>query len=216
MNQVEFDDILSYDDWGVYLTSFFVGDAEPKESYVDIPFGNGSLDLTEAITGEVMYANREFEAVFIMKPPRSAWSDFLRMARAYLNGKKRTIRIAEEPGYYLTGRCKTNFEIDGVLGRFTVSATCEPWKYKNAKTYYNFTIGTSGSVQGNCSNSRKRVIPTITTSGEVTVIFNGKSTSMSAGVHRFTNIVFKDGDNPVMITGATGTTVKFEYQEGAL
>ena len=40
MNQVEFDDILSYDDWGVFLTSFFVGDAEPKENYVNIPFGN--------------------------------------------------------------------------------------------------------------------------------------------------------------------------------
>lgn len=216
MNQIEFDSILSYDDWGVVLTSFFVGDAEPKENYVDIPFGNGSLDLTEAITGEVMYSNREFEAVFTMKPPRSAWPDFLRMARAYLNGKKRTIRIAEEPDYYLTGRCKTNFEIDGVLGRLTVSATCEPWKYKNAPTVQNVTIPASGTVTAYLPNSRKRVIPTVTTSAEISIVFNGQTTVITAGTHKFTNIVLVEGENQMTITGTAGTTIDFEYQEGAL
>ena len=216
MNQVEFDGILSYDDWGVYLTSFFVGDAEPKENYVDIPFGDGSLDLTEAVTGEVMYSNREFEAVFTMKPPRSAWPDFLRMARAYLNGRKRKIRIADEPDYYLIGRCKTSFEMDGVLGRLTVSATCEPWKLKNAPTVQNVTIGASGSETIYLSNSRKRVIPTITTSGGISIAFDSKTTVATAGTHKFTNIVLIEGENQLTITGETGTTVSFEYQEGAL
>lgn len=216
MNQVEFDGILSYDDWGVYLTSFFVGDAEPKENYVDIPFGHGSLDLTEALTGEVSYGNREFEAVFIIKPPRSGWPELTRAMRAYLNGRKRKIRIAEEPDYYLTGRCKTSFEIDGVLGRFTVSATCEPWKYKNASTAKNVTIPASGSATVYLANSRKRVIPTITTSAEVSIVFDGQTTSATAGTHKFTNIVLVEGENQMTITGVAGTTINFEYQEGAL
>ncbi|WP_334115970.1 hypothetical protein [Streptococcus parasuis] len=216
MNQVEFDGILSYDDWGVYLTSYFVGDAEPKENYVDIPFGDGSLDLTEAITGEVVYSNREFEAVFTMKPPRSAWPDLVRMMRAYLNGRKRKIRIADEPDYYLIGRCKTSFEIDGVLGRLTVSATCEPWKYTNAPTVQNVTIPASGTVTTYLPNSRKRVIPTITTSAEVSITFGGQTTVATAGTHKFTNIVLVEGENQMTITGVAGTTVSFEYQEGAL
>ena len=216
MNQIEFDGILSFDDWGVFLTSFFVGDAEPKENYIDIPFGDGSLDLTEAIAGEVMYSNREFEAVFTMKPPRSAWPDFLRIARAYLNGKKRTIRIAEEPDYYLIGRCKTSFEIDGVLGRFTVSATCEPWKLKNAPTVQNVAIGASGSATIYLSNSRKRVIPTITTSAEVSIAFGGQTTVVTAGTHKFTNIVLVEGENQLTVAGVAHTTVSFEYQEEAL
>ena len=216
MNQVEFDGILSYDDWGVYLTSLFVGDAEPKENYIDIPFGDGSLDLTEAVTGEVMYSNREFEAVFTMKPPRSEWSDLVRMMRAYLNGRKRKIRIAEEPDYYLIGRCKTSFEIDGVLGRLTVSATCEPWKFKNVPTVQNVAIGASSSETISLSNSRKRVIPTITTSGEISLVFDGKTTAVTAGTHKFTNIVLVEGENQLTITGETGTNVSFEYQEGAL
>lgn len=216
MNQIQFDDILSYDDWGVSLTSLFVGDAEPKENYIDIPFGDGSLDLTEAIAGEVMYSNREFEAVFTIKPPRSAWPDFLRMARAYLNGKKRIIRIAEEPDYCLVGRCKTSFEIDGVLGRLTVSATCEPWKLKNAPTVQNVTIPASGTVTAYLPNSRKRVIPTITTSAEVSIAFCGQTTVVTAGTHKFTNIVLVEGENQMTITGTAGTTINFEYQEGAL
>ncbi|HFI0687003.1 TPA: hypothetical protein ACGO46_001629 [Streptococcus suis] len=216
MNQVEFDGILSYDDWGVYLTSFFVGDAEPKENYIDIPFGDGSLDLTEAVTGEVSYSSREFEAIFTIKPPRSEWPDLVRMMRTYLNGRKRKIRNADEPDYYLIGRCKTSFEIDGVLGRFTVFATCEPWKFKNAPTVQNVAIGASGSATIYLSNSRKRVIPTITTSAEVSITFGGQVTVVTAGTHKFTNIVLVEGENQLTITGATGTTVSFEYQEGAL
>ena len=216
MNQIQFDGILSYDDWGVYLTSFFVGDAEPKENYIDIPFGDGSLDLTEAVAGEVSYSNREFEAIFTIKPPRSEWSDLVRMMRAYLNGRKRKIRIADEPEYYLIGRCKTSFEIDGVLGRFTVSATCEPWKLKNAPTVQNVAIGASGSATIYLSNSRKRVIPTITTSAEVSIAFCGQTTAVTTGTHKFTNIVLVEGENKMTITGAVGTAINFEYQEGAL
>jgi phage-related protein len=216
MNQVEFDGTLSYDDWGVYLTSFFVGDAEPKENYVDIPFGHGSMDLTEALTGEVSYGDREFEAVFTIKSPRSAWPDLTRAMRSYLNGKKRKIRIAEEPDYYLIGRCRTSFEIDGVLGSFTVSATCEPWKYKNAPTTQNVTLGASGTATVYLSNSRKRVIPTITTSAEASIVFNGQTTVVTAGTHKFTNIVLVEAENQLTITGTAGTTVSFEYQEGAL
>lgn len=216
MNQVEFDGILSYDDWGVYLTSLFVGDAEPKENYVDIPFGDGSLDLTEAVTGEVSYSNREFEAIFTIKLSRSEWPDLVRMMRAYLNGKKRKIRIADEPDYYLIGRCKTGFKKDGVLGRLTVSATCEPWKLKNAPTVKSVTIPASGTVTAYLPNSRKRVIPTIKTSAEISIIFDGKTTVVTAGTHKFTNIILVEGENQMTITGTTGTTVSFEYQEGAL
>lgn len=216
MNQIQFDDILSYDDWGVSLTSLFVGDAEPKENYIDIPFGDGSLDLTEAIAGEVMYSDREFEAIFTIKPPRSEWSDLVRMMRAYLNGRKRKIRIADEPDYYLIGRCKTSFKIDGVLGRLTVSATCEPWKLKNAPTVQNVTIPADGTVTAYLHNSRKRVIPTITTSAEISIVFDSKTTVVTTGTHKFTNIVLVEGNNKMTITGTAGTTINFEYQEGAL
>ena len=215
MNEVFFDGIASFRDWGIYLSSIVIDDPKPKEIYVDIPNGDGALDLTEALTGEVHYESRPFEAVFTIKPETYS-VELVRYLRSYLNGKQRTIRTKEEPGYYLIGRCATSIKKDGVLTVLTVKATCQPWKYKNDVTAINMTIGASGTTSITLPNERKRLIPTITASAAVTIIFGGTSTSLNAGTHRVTNIALSYGDNVLTITGAEGTTVLFEYQEGAL
>ena len=215
MNEVFFDGIASFSDWGLYLTSLTIDAPKPKEIYVEIPNGDGDLDLTEALTGEVHYESRPFEAVFAIKPETYS-VDLVRWVIGYLNGKQRIIRTKEEPGYYLIGRCTTSLKNDGVLAVLTVKATCQPWKYKNDVTAINTTIGVGETVSITLQNERKRVIPTITTSAAVTIIFGGTPTSLNAGTHRVTNIALSYGDNVLTITGAAGTTVKFEYQEGAL
>ena len=215
MNEVFFDGIASFRDWGIYLSSIVIDDPQPKEIYVDIPNGDGALDLTEALTGEVHYESRPFEAVFTIKPETYS-VELVRYLRSYLNGKQRTIRTKEEPGYYVIGRCATSIKKDGVLAVLTVKATCKPWKYKNDVTAINTTIGASGTTTLNLTNERKRVIPTITASAAVTIAFNGKTISVNAGTQRLTNIALIYGNNTLTITGAAGTTVLFEYQEGAL
>ena len=215
MNEVFFDGIASFRDWGIYLSSIVIDDPKPKEIYVDIPNGDGALDLTEALTGEVHYESRPMEAVFTIKPETYS-VELVRYLRGYLNGKQRTIRTKDEPGYYLIGRCATSIKKDGVLAVLTVKATCQPWKYKNDVTAINMTIGASGTNTLNLTNERRRVIPTITASAAVTIAFNGKTISVNAGTQRLTNIALSYGDNLLTITGAEGTTVLFEYQEGAL
>ena len=215
MNEVFFDGIASFRDWGIYLSSIVIDDPQPKEIYVDIPNGDGALDLTEALTGEVHYESRPMEAVFTIKPETYS-VELVRYLRSYLNGKQRTIRTKEEPGYYLIGRCATSIKKDGVLAVLTVKATCQPWKYKNDVTAKNTTIGASGTTTLNLTNERKRVIPTITASAAVTIAFNGQTISVNAGTQRLTNIALSYGDNLLTITGSEGTTVLFEYQEGAL
>ncbi|WP_319471802.1 hypothetical protein [uncultured Trichococcus sp.] len=215
MNEVFFDGMASFSDWGLYLTSLTIDAPKPKEIYVEIPNGDGALDLTEALTGEVHYESRPFEAVFAIKPETYS-ADLVRWLIGYLNGKQRTIRTKEEPGYYLVGRCATSLKNDGVLAILTVKATCQPWKYKNDVTAINTTLGASGTNTLNLTNERKRVIPTITASAAVTVVLNGQTISVNAGTQRLTNIALSYGDNLLTITGAAGTTVLFEYQEGAL
>ena len=215
MNEVFFDGIASFSDWGLYLTALSIDAPKPKEIYVEIPNGDGALDLTEALTGEVHYESRPFEAVFSIKP--EAYSvELERWLIGYLNGKQRAIRTKKEPGYYLIGRCATSLKNDGVLAVLTVKATCQPWKFKNDVTAINTTIGAGGTLTINLTNERKRVIPTITASAAVTVVFNGQTISVNAGTQRLTNIALSYGDNLLTITGAEGTTVFFEYQEGAL
>ena len=215
MNEVFFDGLASFSDWGLYLTAQSIDAPKPKEIYVEIPNGDSTLDLTEALTGEVHYESRPFEAVFAIKPETYS-VDLARWLIGYLNGKQRTIRTKEEPGYYLAGRCATSLKNDGVLAILTVKATCQPWKYKNDVTAINTTLGAGGTLTINLTNERKRVIPTITASAAVTVVFNGQTISVNAGTQRLTNIALSYGDNLLTITGSEGTTVLFEYQEGAL
>lgn len=216
MNQLQFDDVKNFDDWGVYLTSYDIGDAEPKEYYVDLPSGHGSLDLTEALTGEVSYGDRSFSAELTLAPPRDEWTDKLNTIRTFLNGKTRTLREPLDDEYYYIGRFRTSFKSDGVIGRLAVTGVLQPYKLKNHKTVRNFTIGSSGSVSGLLPNASKRVIPKITTSGTVELTYQTKTIVLNAGTHKVTNIVLEAGDNPITITGSQGTTIKFEYQEGAL
>jgi hypothetical protein len=75
---------------------------------------------------------------------------------------------------------------------------------------------TTGSISMVCRNLRKPVIPTIITSGAITVVFGTSSYSLLAGTHIMTDIVFAEGENILTITGTNGTTVEVQYREGAL
>lgn len=215
MNEVFFDGIASFRDWGIYLSSIDLGDPKPKEIYVEIPNGDGALDLTEALTGDVHYESRPIEMVFTIKPETYS-VQLARRIRSFLNGQRRIIHWDDEPGYHLIGRCATTLQKDGVLWLLTVRATCQPWLYVNEPTTRNVTMGAAGTTTLNLTNERKRVIPTITASAAVTIAFNGQTISVNAGTQRLTNIALQYGNNLLTITGAEGTTVLFEYQEGAL
>lgn len=203
--------------WDLVLASKGIGEAEPKEEYVDIPSGNGSIDLTEALTGEIVYDDRDLDFAFTICHPREEWEALLRDIKSKIHGRRMVIREPDDLGHYYIGRVK----VDSVLPNRTiatlkVSAVCEPYKLKNNVTVKQGTIGASGSMIMTCENDRKRVIPTITTSAAINISFEGNSISVNAGTFRMTNLVFVEGLNTMTITGAAGTVVEFEYQEGAL
>lgn len=216
MNQMKFDDIKTFDDWNIYLSSYEIGDAQPKEYYIDIPSGDGSLDLTEALTGRTSYGDRTFDTTFILKPPRSDWTDKLDEIRTFLNGRKRKLIEPLDTDHYYMGRFKTSFSNDGVIGILSVTGTLDPFKYKHQITVREISIAASGVSNINLKNSNKVVIPTIITSGNIVITFNNKSIGLNAGTRRVTNILLTEGDNPIKIEGNAGASVKFEYQEGAL
>ena len=216
MNQLIFDEVASFSQWGMFCTSLIIEEPEPKESYVDIPFGDGALDLTESLTGEVTYKNRLLEATFAYNGPVNQWEPLKRQIRAHLHGKRRRIEATELMEHFLVGRCRTAFERDGMILRLTVSAICEPYQYKKLKTVYHVTLDETETKTITCANARQRVIPILTTSDTLDIVFNDSSFSVGAGVHQLTNLIFDEGDNVLTLSAAEGTTVIIEYREGAL
>ena len=63
-------------------------------------------------------------------------------------------------------------------------------------------------------NSRKRVVPSITTTDSMTITFGGTSTIVNAGTFTIPTLELVEGNNTVTVTGTGNIT--FTYQEGGL
>ena len=58
--------INTWDDWHMLPTARpMFTPPDVKTNYIDIPGGNGSLDLTEALTGYPLYSNRTGSLNFV-------------------------------------------------------------------------------------------------------------------------------------------------------
>ena len=65
LNDVIFNDEKSaYDEWNIVLTKAEIPLPTPKTSTVDIKGADGLLDLSEVLTGDVLYDNRAIKLTF--------------------------------------------------------------------------------------------------------------------------------------------------------
>lgn len=212
MNGVTFGNKHSYTDYGLILQSKTIGAATVKTKKVDIEGGHGSLDYT-AFFGEPKYNNRTLTFTFISKMrPLEFVSSYSELQNA-LHGQKVDIILDEDPNYHYVGRLSVeDYSTSNKTPTFTISADCEPFKLKNAITVVTQEV--SGSATITLSNMRMKVVPTITTDAEMTIVFGGRSTTVSAGTFTIPTLELSKGDNTVTVSG-TGS-ITFSYQEGGL
>lgn len=215
---IQFNNIHSYHDLGLVLSSVDIPPAKPKTTYIDIPGGDGSADLTEA-NGEVKYYDRDAKFTFTMNPTgdlsEMAWEEKKTEISNLLNGIDFKITLDKDDGFYYQGRCTVDSYLsDKRVRQFVISAKLKPYKLKKAETILRYNI--TPTIQTiSITNSRKSVCPYIECSDNNTVVSFGSATyNFSAGLHRTLDIIFKHGINKVDISG--NGTVAFRFQEGEL
>ena len=213
-----FDNIHSFYDLNMILSAAEIAPAVPKTVYVDIPGGDGSIDLSEAL-GEVKYNDRVHKFVLAMNPAgdlsEAAWEAKKTEVSNYLNGRACKITLDKDSGYYWVGRCAVDgYASNKRLRQISVSATVRPYKLKQDETIKSFALSTAGQTI-TLTNGRKSVCPVITCTNDNTkIVFNGNTYTVNAGTHKLLNIRLTFGDNQLTIYG-TGT-ITFKYQEGDL
>ena len=209
-NGVKFGDKHSITDWDLLMVGKSIGDAEPKTKEVDIEGSDGKLDLTEW-TGDVLYNNRTLIFNFDIYDSPSNWWTLKRQITNFLHGKKLKIILDQDKDYYYFGRCKiTDFSNETTVAHITIECDCDPFIYKNEITTKTITgVGTLI-----LSNSRKRVMPIITSSESMQFTFEGK-TFVVNGTLQSPDIILKEGDNILEVISGTGTLTA-TYQEGEL
>lgn len=212
MKGVWFNEKHSFSDWNLILSAADIPPAVPKTSYVDIPGGDGSIDLTEAL-GEVRYSNRECVFTFTVFP----YEDFeakKTLISNLLNGKRFKIRLDKDPDYYWEGRCDVNgYSQNKRLRKITVRAIVAPYKMRRDETELVFEAG-EDITKNVIITGRKTVIPTFTAGEGFTMTLNGNVYAMPYGEITDPSIQLFQGENVIKITSDWPVTMR--YREGEL
>lgn len=171
---------------------------EPKTYTVDIPGGNGVIDLTDALSGDTVYENRsqEFDLYAI------GVDNFERLktnVSNLLHGKAFDYKITMDPDYTYHGRFLVSSYVhssysNDKVGVINIKIDADPYKYKNQQVVRVDAVG--GKIVS-CMSGRMRVRPSIETKGYLRVIFDGKKYELSQGTWAINDILFTYGTDEI-------------------
>lgn len=203
----------------------------PKTIYQDIPGADGSLDLSTAIAGRIIYERRVITLNFGCGYPMDKWPEVFSEILQNFHGREGKLIFDDDPMYYYTGRMTVSeYSRARTLGTFTISVNADPYKYELTASdedwlwdSFSFEKGVirdykdlevKGSLPLNVPGTQRWVIPEITVSSAMTVSYDGKDYELKQGTNKIYDIVIKEGENMFMFTG-TGT-VTISYRGGIL
>lgn len=214
LNDVIFnDDKSAYDEWNIVLTKAEIPLPAPKISTVDIKGADGLLDLSEVLTGDILYNNRTIKLTFEMTDDTDYYSLITEISN-YLHGRMVTVTLSNDDEYYYRGRATINqWECVKRKGKIVIQVDCEPYKYAVIETVR--TVSVTGKTKTiTLINNRKRVCPILNVTGTITLTINGVDYELAEGKQQLVNFILVEGNNAIKISG-NGTLV-ITYRQGAL
>lgn len=186
--------------YGALVSSVDNDPPEPKTYTVDIPGGDGAIDLTDALTGGVAYDTRrqEFGLMFV----ENAEQGYNKLVSA-VHGKRLSYSLSDDPGYTYKGR----FTVDDVepKGRgdrriitAKLSITADPYKSKGTQAY---KLNATGGKLYRFESGRRKVHPVIECDQACffTLLPDGDETTVPAGTYRLNDVLFEQGMNECWI-----------------
>lgn len=204
-------------DFGLTLYDLELGMPEVKTSYKDLPLTNGSIDLSEVVTGRPCYGTRTLRLYFAQEDRSpEAWILLCTQLSSALHGRRMPITFGFDPNYYYMGRiaCETDkksFEVS----LYTITATCDPFKYAHAVSDTDISGGSTETIVNAGDNT---VCPTLTASaGGMTVSFNSEavfSIPTADSPTRIPELLLLPGTNTVIVTG--NGTLHLQWREEKL
>lgn len=214
MKGITFGNLHTYDDLNLILSKKEIGSPAVKTKKVDVEGADGELDLTEFF-GEPKYENVRHKFEFSTIIQQAMFITHFSTIKNALHGKKLKVILDDEPGAYYVGRLfVSSFTDEKGIGKVTIEADCEPWKYKAAPTVISQTFTETATIT--LANARKRAVPEvqIETADKLRLAFGFNVWDLGAGSYTLPELELVEGENVVEVTG-TGT-ITFTYQEGDL
>lgn len=200
-HSITFGDKNTWDDWRLVPSSrpLFKPPAQ-KVKTLDIPGGDGVLDLSQSLTGYPVYQNRtgsiEFYVMNDFKPWHMAYSDIM----DYLHGQTMQARLEDDPEYFYEGRFAINeWKSEKDWSKIVIDYNVGPYKWSNQSSTDDWVWDPFNFQNGVIRTKLFKNIPVTTSSKELTLeaLLFGRApvcpkfltaTSAGRGVHiRFVN-----------------------------
>ena len=204
---------------GWTLASCMLSPAEQKTNYIDKPGGDGSHDLSTAMTdGIPRYYDRTL-TVTLECSDGDRQSRQTKMSHIVnrLDGQRADIILPDHPDHYLTGRLHVapNYN-DLAHASVTITATCMPWLYDIENTVVELIASSTEQTVIFEITGRRAVVPTITvaSSSQVRLIYGASSMVFSSGTYQWPELLLTPGEHDVKYIGSGKVTVT--YREAVL
>lgn len=213
--QFKIGNVNTYSDWGLILTSKSIHPPEPKTNRIEVDGMDGSIDLSETLSGRINYADRVISASFWTDAgTRDDRSELIRNIITSIHGKKLQIIEPDDLQHYFSGRCRIA-SYENILAYATISMefTCSPYRYGIAERSVEAQINTAGmdsyTTRTFINYGSFSVTPELVVVGDVGVSVNGKIVRLNSGTHKVTGLVLLPGTNNVKFSNRGTITVKW-------
>ena len=228
-HSITFGEKNTWDDWHLIpKTRPVFNPPAVKTRFVEIPGGNGSLDLTVALLGRAVYKNRTGSFEFIVENGFKEWSVLYSEITNYLSGKRLRAILEDDPDYYYEGRFAVNeWKSEANWSSIVIDYDVKPYKKSLVsagddwlwdtfnfetdviRSYENLPV--TGSLSVTIIGDSMPVSPTIIASSDgMTVTFEGETYTLSKGTNYIPELIVHDGENVMIFTGTGTVTIKCE------
>lgn len=181
-----------------------------KENRVDIPGGDGSLNMSYSPQGYPVYKDRTISFTLFKAMGEAERDQLVSELCNKWNGKEVRLILPNDEDHFWSGTIEFG-DISGYnSGKIPVSMTAYPYKKRVRQTVK--IIEGDGTVT--LVNERMPVVPSISNSAVATLSWEGKSVSLEPGEHALPQLMLQQGNT--VITVATSGEVTFTYREGSL
>lgn len=213
----------SYKDFGLVPTSKpVINLPSPKLEYLDIPRRQGEIDITESLTGEVIYEMRTGFFEFLVSDTEK-WQEVYRKLLSTVHSKRTNLVLDTEKDYVYQGMLwVSEFKSDKNYSLITLDYKLEPYKYaledmKNGELLHRLDgiSITSSKTITLTFDSDMTVFPEFhnRTENVLSLNFERKKFTLPKGMSRFPEI---RGRKNLVFTFTGNSTVDISYKRGWL
>lgn len=185
----------------ILLDGYDLGLPGVKSYVVDIPGGDGSLDITETVYGGTPLTTRPqtFNFMVVNLEDQEAFEARKGEILKKLHGHIFKYRVSIDPDYYYEGRFDfsepsfVNTSNFNVVGFFSLSVEAKPYKIKAAKGHVEQICVGGQTVR--IDNGRKKVLPTVELPAETYISFGNKHWTLGPGTFVINDLILNEGTN---------------------